>query len=60
MRAFGVILAAGAGLLAIYGIWLLTSEDLQGGRDALGAVAIAIAMVAAVFALFVFSLGRRS
>jgi len=53
-----VILAAGAGLLAIYGIWLLTSEDLQGGRDALGAVAIA--MVAAVFALFVFSLGRRS
>jgi hypothetical protein len=35
------------------------STDLQGGRAALGAVALSIAAITAIFALFFFSLGRR-
>jgi hypothetical protein len=57
-RSFGgILLIAVAVPLGGYGIWLIASEDLQGGRDAVGAMFLGFAALAAIAAVVV--LGGR-
>ncbi len=48
MKLLGSALVAVALVLAGYGIWLIATEDDQGGRDAAGGIFLAAAAVAAL------------
>jgi hypothetical protein len=46
-------------VLAGYGVWLIATEDLQGGRDAAGSLFLAAAVVAALVASAAIRRARR-
>jgi hypothetical protein len=53
LALLGVALVLGA-----FGIWLIATEDVQGGRDAVAGIALAIAAVAALLGWLTFSIRR--
>lgn len=48
VKRIGLTLLGVALALASYGIWLIVTEDLQGGRDLAGSIFLAAAAVAAL------------
>jgi hypothetical protein len=59
-RLCGVGLVVAAAALASYGIWLIATVDVQGGRHEVGGMFFAAAIVAVIFAAAFFRFGRRS
>jgi hypothetical protein len=56
LTLLGLALAFGG-----YGIWLTATEDVQGGRDAAGAIFLGIAAVVALLgSLALWDFGRRA
>src|SRR3954464_7061056 len=49
-----------AGLLLFWGVWLLATNDLQGGRDMVGATMIVVAVLCGVLGLVALRRARRS
>jgi hypothetical protein len=58
-RVAGILLIAIAVTLGSYGAWLIASEDIQGGRDAVGAMFLAVAAFAAIVAAILLVVRRR-
>ena len=60
MKAVGLSLFGIALVLAGYGVWLIATEDVQGGRDAAGGIVLAAAAVAALLgSLAIWAIARR-
>lgn len=59
MKAIGLSLFGLAVVLASYGVWLIATEDVQGGRDAAGIIFLAAAAVAALLGSFAIRAIRR-
>jgi MYXO-CTERM domain-containing protein len=47
-RGIGTVLVAVGLVLGGYGVWLIATRDVQGGRDEAGALIIGAAVLAAV------------
>jgi hypothetical protein len=58
--ALCLFLLAAAVAFGSRGVFADSSEDVQGGRDAAGAISVVLAAVAVIVAAFVFGVGRRS
>jgi hypothetical protein len=60
VKAIGLTLFGVALALASYGVWLMATEDVQGGRDVAGNIFLAAAAVTALLgSLAIWSLRRR-
>jgi hypothetical protein len=59
VKAIGLALLGVAAVLAGYGIWLIATEDVQGGRDAAGGIFLAAAAIAAFIGSVTLWGGRR-
>lgn len=59
LLAIAVALLGFALVAAGWGIYLVATEDVQGGRDAAGAFSLAVAVAAAVLAWLAFRVARR-
>jgi hypothetical protein len=61
VKAIGLSLFGIAVVLASYGVWLIATEDVQGGRDAAGSIFLAAAAVAALLgSLAIWAIRRRA
>ncbi len=60
MRAIIVFMLAAAVASAAYGVWLIASEDVQGGRDSAGSAWLAGAGGLLICGLALYALKRRS
>jgi hypothetical protein len=60
VKAVGLTLFGIALVLVSYGVWLISTEDVQGGRDAAGGIFLAAAAVAALLgSLAIWAIRRR-
>jgi hypothetical protein len=56
---FVIALIAASVILGGYGIWLIATRDVQGGRHEAGALLIAVALIAATAGAALFFYSRR-
>jgi drug/metabolite transporter superfamily protein YnfA len=59
MRRLGAVLAGLAAVAAGYAVWLFAGDNPQGGRDEVGALALAVTVVFALGAIITLAIGRR-
>jgi Na+/proline symporter len=57
--ALGAVFAALAAVATVYAVWLFAGDNSQGGRDELGALALALAAAFALAAMIALVAGKR-
>ena len=58
-RLVGFLLLLAAGALGGYGIWLMATRDVQGGRHEAGALLLAVAFAPLIASLLILGMRRR-